>query len=140
MREETETFMQIFRTGRRSLVLLGRRGCRYPNTYDPFITLILTNDSPHYHYAVVPLNKEEKILAIEKLVTQTEIHSTKDACAGHIAPTEPVSSEVARTGRLRRSTFTKNIVEKATIGGTSGAFAPTLIQNTLQLSRMKFTA
>lgn len=84
------------------------------------------------------LNKEEKLKALENLVTQTEISSSsKDSKYGFISAQEPVSSEVARTGRLRRSTISKHVVEKHTFGGTGGGFAPTLIQNTLHMSRLR---
>ncbi|KAI5124806.1 hypothetical protein M0805_005438 [Coniferiporia weirii] len=86
------------------------------------------------------LNKEEKLKALENLVTETEYlsSSSMDANGEYRSAQEPVTSEVARTGRLRRSTISKHVVEKATIGGASGGFAPTLIQNTLQMSRLRF--
>ncbi|KAH8118544.1 alpha/beta-hydrolase [Phellopilus nigrolimitatus] len=87
------------------------------------------------------LNKEEQLKALENLVTQTEYQSSstaKDGSYDYLSATEPVSSEVARTGRLRRSTISKHVVEKATIGGSGGGFAPTLISNTLQMSRLRF--
>ena len=86
------------------------------------------------------LNKEEKIKALEKLVTQTERDSrVSQRELSYLSAQEPVSSEVARTGRLRRSTISKHIVEKATVGGSGGSsFAPTLISNTLHMSRLRF--
>lgn len=90
--------------------------------------------------AIGNLNKEDKIKALENLVSQTEHNSkTSQRDGGYLSAQEPVSSEVARTGRLRRSTISKHIVEKATVGGSGGSsFAPTLISNTLHMSRLRF--
>lgn len=84
------------------------------------------------------LNKEEKLKALENLVTQTEYLSRTGKDSTYLSAQEPVSSEVARTGRLRRSTISRHVVEKATIGGTGGGFAPTLIQNTLRVGGLRF--
>lgn len=93
------------------------------------------------HFTATNHSKEEKLVALENLVTQTELRSssnTKDGVLDHISASKPVTSEVARSGRLRRSTISKHVVEKATIGGSNGSFAPTLIQNTLQMSRLRY--
>ncbi|OCB85396.1 alpha/beta-hydrolase [Sanghuangporus baumii] len=85
------------------------------------------------------LNKEEKLKALEKLVTQTEVNSAAARKGGtYLSAQEPVSSEVARSGRLRRSTISKHVVEKATIGGSNSNFAPALISNTLHMSKLRF--
>lgn len=62
--------------------------------------------------------------------------AAKDDAFDHLSATKPVSSEVARTGRLRRQTLTKHIVEKATINGAGNNFAPAIIQNTVRLGRL----
>ncbi|EJD01480.1 alpha/beta-hydrolase [Fomitiporia mediterranea MF3/22] len=91
------------------------------------------------HYKPMHLNKEEKLKALENLVTQTENQShTSGKDGGYLSAQEPVSSEIARTGRLRRSTISKHVVEKATIGGSGGGFAPTIISNTLHMSKLRF--
>ncbi|KAL5527782.1 hypothetical protein ACEPAG_6583 [Sanghuangporus baumii] len=85
------------------------------------------------------LNKEEKLKALENLVTQTEVNSAVAQKGGtYLSAQEPVSSEVARSGRLRRSTISKHVVEKATIGGSNSNFAPALISNTLHMSKLRF--
>lgn len=90
-------------------------------------------------FSATNLNKEEKLKALENLVTQTEVNSAVSHKGGqYLSAQEPVSSEVARSGRLRRSTISKHIVEKATIGGSNGGFAPTLISNTLHMSKLRF--
>lgn len=83
-------------------------------------------------------NKEEKIKALENLVTATELSDSSTKDGDYLSAQEPVSSEVARTGRLRRSTISKHVVEKATIGGSTSNFAPALISSTLQMSRLRF--
>ncbi|PAV21086.1 alpha beta-hydrolase [Pyrrhoderma noxium] len=73
-------------------------------------------DDEYYAQSKSDLNKEEKIKALENLVTATELSNSSTKDGDYLSAQEPVSSEVARTGRLRRSTISKHVVEKATIG------------------------
>ena len=87
--------------------------------------------------AILINEKDDKVKAFENLVLQTEYNATKTNLPSYIASAqrEPVSYEVARTGRIHRSNVSKHVVEKATIGGSASNFAPALIANTLQISR-----
>ncbi|THH06798.1 hypothetical protein EW145_g3837 [Phellinidium pouzarii] len=111
----------------------GRPCRRFSERYNDHWFQAEKEDAPHSYQ----LNKEEKLKALENLVTRTEYLSTsaKDANGEYLSAQEPVSSEVARTGRLRRSTISKHVVEKATIGGAG--FAPTtVIANTIHMTKM----
>ena len=105
--------------------------------FSPLISSIVVF-IPFFFVAKSDFNKEEKIKALENLVTATELSNSSTKDGDYLSAQEPVSSEVARTGRLRRSTISKHVVEKATIGGSTSNFAPALISSTLQMSRLRF--
>lgn len=112
-----------------------KHACTYPLLHTqrhPHLT-------PHLSPSAILIHQSDaKLKAFENLVLQTEYNATKTHLPSYVASTEPVSLEVARTGRMQRTNVAKHVVEKATIGGGAASasnFAPALIANTLQMSR-----
>ena len=83
------------------------------------------------------VNKEEKYKLLVEQFAETEHRAraaAKEDAFEHLSATKPISSEVARTGRMRRQTITTHFVEKATVGGAA-SFAPAIIGSTLRATR-----
>jgi len=95
-------------------------------------------------------NKEDKFKHFDHLLSQTERHNSRAAANPLYAVHHPMDSSNNLNGnangdksggnstRMICSTITKHVVEKATIGGTTNNFAPTIISNTLNMTRMRF--